>query len=68
MGGPLKAGADPRSAKPMNDAKGLAGLLNARGAEGWELVAVVPQADVSSRDGMSYVAYMKSLTPMGDTA
>ena len=59
VGGPFPTGGDPRSAEPMNDTAGAAGLLNARGAEGWELVTVVPQRDASANDGTSYVAYMK---------
>ena len=47
------------SAEPMNDAGGTAGLLNARGAEGWELVSVVEQRDPDGKDGTSYVAYIK---------
>jgi hypothetical protein len=60
--GPFTTGGDPRSGEPMNDAAGAAGLLNARGAEGWELVPVVPQVDVSAKDGTSNVAYMKHPT------
>ena len=33
---------DPGSGDPMNDAARAAGLLKARGAEGWELVPVMP--------------------------
>lgn len=62
VGGPIPTGGDWRSAEPMNDTAGTAGLLNARGAEGWELVTVVPQADTSAKDGTSYVAYMKRRT------
>jgi len=43
----------------MNDAGGASGLLNARGAEGWELVSVVAQHDANSREGTAYVADMK---------
>ena len=43
----------------MNDASGAAGLLNARGAEAWELVSVVAQHDANAREGTAYVAYMK---------
>jgi hypothetical protein len=43
----------------MNDAAGAAGLLNARGAEGWKLVPVVPQVNASAEDDTSNVVYMK---------
>jgi hypothetical protein len=59
VGGALRSDRDWKPADPMNDAGGAAGLLNARGAEGWELVSVVAQHDVNARDGMAYVAYMK---------
>jgi hypothetical protein len=59
VGGPFWTDRDPRSAEPMNDTAGTAGLLNARGAQGWELVTVVPQSDASARYGTCYVAYMK---------
>ena len=59
VGGPLRSPRHSTAAEPMNDAGGAAGLLNARGAEGWELVSVVPQDDPQAKDGMSYVAYMK---------
>ncbi len=59
VGGPLRSDREWRSADPTNDAGGTAGLLNARGADGWELVSVVEQRDAEARDGVSYVAYMK---------
>ncbi len=43
----------------INDISGAVVLLNARGAEGWELVSVVRQLDLSARGGFSHVAYMK---------
>ena len=43
---------------------GATGLLNARGAEGWELVSVARQEDPSAHDGYSYVGYMKR--PVGE--
>jgi hypothetical protein len=59
MGGPLRPDRDWKPADSMNDAGGAACLFNARGAEGWELVAVVPQHDANARDGTTYVAHMK---------
>jgi hypothetical protein len=59
VGSPFTTGGDPRSAEPMNDAAGAAGLLNARGAEGWKLVPVVPQVNASAEDDTSNVVYMK---------
>jgi hypothetical protein len=41
VGGPLRSDRDWRAADPMNDTGGTAGLLNARGAEGRELVSLV---------------------------
>mgnify|MGYP001355095275 CR=1 FL=1 len=50
MGGPLRPDRDWKPADSRNDAGG---------AEGWELVAVVPRHDANARDGTTYVAYMK---------
>lgn len=43
----------------MNDTGDAASLLNARGAEGWELVCVVPQPDPRAPSLVNYVAYLK---------
>lgn len=59
VAGPLRSDRDWRSAEPMTDTAGAAGLLNARGAEGWELIGVLEQRDPDGKDGVSYVAYMK---------
>ena len=59
VGAPLRSGSGWPIAEPMNDAGGAAGLLNAHGAEGWELVTIVPKQDTEAKDGVSYVAYMK---------
>ena len=59
VGVPLRGGRNWVPADPMNDAGGAAGLLNARVAEGWELVSVVAQHDANAREGTAYVAYMK---------
>ena len=42
----------------MNDSGDVASLLNARGAEGWELVCVVPQHGPDPSQ-VNYVAYFK---------
>jgi len=59
VGGPQEATVTPNAADQANDAAGAAGLRNARGAERWELVTVVPQSDPSASLGTRYVAYMK---------
>jgi hypothetical protein len=56
---PLRSGRDSIAAREDSDTGGAAALLSVRGADGWELVAVVPQQDPSAKDGVSYVAYMK---------
>ena len=50
MGGSLRFDRDWKPARPMNDAGGAACLLNPRGAEGWELIAVGPHHDANARD------------------
>ena len=47
------------AADVMNDPGDAASLLNARGAEGWELVCVVPQPDPRAPSLVNYVAYLK---------
>ena len=42
----------------MNDGGDVTSLLNARGAEGWELVCVVPQHGPDPSQ-VNYVAYFK---------
>jgi hypothetical protein len=61
VGEPEAGSINPSAADRTNDTAGAAGLLNARGAEGWELVSVVRQSDPFAKDGISYVAYMKRL-------
>ena len=60
LGGPADLMNDRGSVSNARDITlGATGLLNARGAEGWELVSVVRQEDPSARDGYSYVGYLK---------
>ena len=47
------------AADKMNDTGDASGLLNARGAEGWEFVCVVPQPDSTHPSVVNYVAYFK---------
>lgn len=59
MGGPLRSNRDWKPADPMKDAGGATCPLNARGAEGVDLVTVVSQHDANARDGTTHLAYME---------
>ena len=48
-------------ADAMNDTGDVAGVLNARGAEGWELVAVEWLDDSNAPGGRTLTAFMKRL-------
>ena len=49
----------PDPASRMNDGGDASGLLDAFGAEGWELVCVVPQRDPEDSSQVRNVAYLK---------
>ena len=46
-------------ADAMNDTGNVTGLLNALGAEGWELAAVEWLNDVSAPEGRTLTAFLK---------
>ena len=50
-------------ADAMNDTGDVTGLLNALGAEGWELAAVEWLEDANAPEGRTLTAFMKR--PMG---